>query len=204
MATIKYDAKTLRAMFGKPIQPTIPIALDEMFIEAQKLAGKLMGGGFTLEDFLKQLRQVKKMGSVKDLVGMIPGLAGAPQAAEIDEGQFTHMEALISSMTPDERGHPEIVQGSRKRRVARGAGRPPQEVNLLLKQFRQMKKMFGRMGRFGGLEKLMGQMPAPEAAAGGEPGAAGGLGGFLPSDLFSRKSKHGRGARKKKKKKKRR
>ncbi len=172
--------------------------------EAQQLAGKLLGGGFTLEDFLKQLRQVKKMGSVKDLMGMIPGLVNAPQAADIDDSQFAHMEALISSMTSDERVHPEIVQGSRKRRVAAGAGRPPQEVNLLLKQFRQMKKMFGRMGRFGGLEKLMGQAPAPEAAAGGEAGAAGGLGSFLPSDLFSRKSKHGKGARKKKKKKKKR
>jgi signal recognition particle subunit SRP54 len=172
--------------------------------EAQRLAGKLMGGGFTLQDFLQQLRQVKKMGSVKDLVGMIPGLATAPGADQIDDRQFAHMEALISSMTPDERAHPEIVRGGRKRRISSGAGRPPQEVNLLLKQFRQMKKMFGRMGRFGGLEKLMGQMPAPEGVAGGEAGAPGGLGGFLPSDLFSRRKKHGKGARKKKRKKKRR
>jgi signal recognition particle subunit SRP54 len=174
--------------------------------EAQRLAGKLMGGGFTLEDFLAQLRQVKKMGSVKDLVGMIPGLATAPGAEQIDDSQFAHMEALISSMTADERVHPEIVQSGRKRRIANGAGRPRQEVNLLLKQFRQMKKMFGRMGRFGGLEKLMGQMPDPDAAAGGEAGAAGGLGGILPSGLFSRKSKHGKAARKKKsnKRKKRR
>ena len=172
--------------------------------EAQRLAGKLMGGGFTLEDFLKQLRQVKKMGSVKDLVGMIPGMASAPGADQIDDRQFGHMEALISSMTPDERLHPEIVRGARKRRIASGAGRPGQEVNLLLKQFRQMKKMFGRMGRFGGLERLMGQMPAGDAAAVGEAGAPGGMGGILPSDLFSRKSKHGKGARKKKKKKKRR
>jgi signal recognition particle subunit SRP54 len=135
---------------------------------------------------------------------MIPGLATAPGAEQIEDRQFAHMEALISSMTPDEREHPEIVQGSRKSRIAAGAGRPRQEVNLLLKQFRQMKKMFGRMGRFGGLEKLMGQMPAPAAAGGGEADAPGGLDGFLPSDLFSRRSKHGKGARRKKKKKKRR
>jgi len=169
--------------------------------EAQKLAGKLFGGGFTLEDFLQQLRQVKKMGSMKDMVAMIPGLAAAPQAADIDDRQFLHMEALICAMTPDERLHSELVQSSRKRRIAAGAGRPPQEVNLLLKQFRQMRKMFGRAGRFGGLEKIMGRMADPEAAAEGEGGAAG---GFLPQELFARKTKHGRGARKKKKKKKRR
>jgi len=173
--------------------------------EAQRLAGKLMGGGFTLGDFLQQLRQVKKMGSVKDLVSMIPGLATAPGADQIEDRQFLHMEALISSMTSDEREHPEIVRGGRKQRVAAGAGRPPQEVNLLLKQFRQMKKMFGRMGRFGGLEKLMGKMSAAGGEPGGEAGAPGGMGGFLPSDLFSRRgSKHGRAARKKKKKKRKR
>jgi signal recognition particle subunit SRP54 len=171
--------------------------------EAERLAGKLVGGGFSLGDFLSQLRQVRKMGSVKDLMSMIPGMASAPGADSIDDKQFLHMEALISSMTIDERDHPEIVQGSRKKRVASGAGRPRQEVNLLLKQFRQMKKMFGRMNRFGGMKKMMGKMATSDAAAGGGE-VPGGMEDFLPSDLFSRRSKHGNVARKNKKKRKKR
>jgi len=174
--------------------------------QAQELAGKLIEGGFTLEDFMKQLREVRKIGSVKDLVSMMPGGAdlGPGQMDKLDEKTFVHMEALISSMTPEERLHPEMIGPERKRRIAIGAGRPGFEVQQLLKQFTQMRKVFGRMGRFGGLQGLMSRMAAAGGAGGAggaEPGAApaaGGLGGFLPEDLFAPKSKHGRGARKKK------
>ena len=173
-------------------QPAIAFKQTREYGQAAKTLQKLL--------FIdpKNERARVMMGSMKDMVAMIPGLAGAPQAADIDDRQFGHMEALICSMTPDERVHPELVQSSRKRRIAAGAGRPPEEVNLLLKQFRQMRKMFSRAGRFGGMEKLMGAMPSPEAVAEGGGDAPG---GFLPQDLFARKSKHGRGARKPKKKK---
>jgi signal recognition particle subunit SRP54 len=168
------------------------------------MAGKLLEGGFTLEDFMKQLREVRKIGSVKDLVAMIPGAAdmGPGQMDKLDEKTFVHMEALISSMTPEERLHPELIGPERKRRIAAGAGRPGFEVQQLLKQFTQMRKMFGRLGRFGGLQGLMGRMAAAGQGEGAEAGAApaaGGLGGFLPEELFAPKSKHGRAARKKKK-----
>ncbi len=172
-------------------------AIDQK--QAAELAGKLLEGGFTLEDFMKQLREVRKIGSVKDLMSMIPGGGGIDpaQMGKLDDKTFVHMEALIASMTPEERLHPELIGPGRKRRIAAGSGRPGFEVNQLLKQFTQMRKMFGRMGRFGGLQALMGRMAAagqgaPEAAMGAGPG------GFLPEELFAPKSKHGRGARKKK------
>jgi signal recognition particle subunit SRP54 len=108
------------------------------------------------------------------------------------------MEALISSMTPEERQHPELIGPERKRRIAAGSGRPGFEVQQLLKQFTQMRKMFGRLGRFGGLQGLMGRMAAAGGGAGAEGGAAAGPAGILPEELFA-PSKHGRGARKKKK-----
>jgi signal recognition particle subunit SRP54 len=164
--------------------------------EAQRLTGKLIGGGFGLGDFMSQLRQVRKMGSIKDLVGMIPGMASAPGVEKLDDKQFLHMEALLSSMTAEERDHPELVQSSRRHRIADGAGRPPHEVNLLLKQFRQMKKMFGRISRFGGFDHLKNQLPVPEPGGDGGAGGGGAAGGFLPPELFARQPKHGKRARK--------
>ncbi|HHT9126682.1 MAG TPA: signal recognition particle protein [Candidatus Brocadiia bacterium] len=127
--------------------------------EAGKLEQKLMEDTLTLEDFLSQLQQVKKMGPLKEILGMIPGIGSRMQGMEVDEGQMKRVEAIIRSMTVDERVRPDIIDGSRKQRIARGSGTNPQEVNLLLKQFKQMKKMFKQIGGgrmpFHGGKKLM-------------------------------------------------
>jgi signal recognition particle subunit SRP54 len=125
--------------------------------QAQKAAEKLVSGQFTLEDFATQLKEMRKMGPVGQLLGMIPGLSGPRM--QIDEkaaeGQLKHTEAIISSMTPRERRNPDILNASRKRRIAAGSGMTVYEVNQLLKQFRDMQKLMKQMGggkkRFGGM-----------------------------------------------------
>ncbi|HVO60211.1 MAG TPA: signal recognition particle protein [Terriglobales bacterium] len=119
---------------------------------AQEIATKaLTGDGFSLEDFRDQLRQVKKMGSLQSLMGMLPRIgpfSGLQQAAEkVDEGQINRVEAIINSMTPYERDHHEAINGSRRKRIARGSGTSVQEVNNLLRQYAQMKKMFKQIGK---------------------------------------------------------
>ena len=124
----------------------------------------LSGDGFSLEDFRDQLRQIKKLGSMQSILKMLPSVgpfAGMQQAAEnIDEGQFTRTEAIINSMTPRERDNHEIISGSRRKRIARGSGTSVQEVNQLLRQYAQMRKMFKTMGKGGGAmqKRLMSQM----------------------------------------------
>ena len=100
---------------------------------------KLMKASFTLEDMLSQLRQFRKMGPLKEVLGMLPGMGA--MADGVDEKQLVHVEAIILSMTPDERRRPEILDGRRRARVARGCGRPVQEINQLLKMHDGMKKM---------------------------------------------------------------
>ncbi len=111
----------------------------------------LSGDGFSLEDFRDQLRQVKKLGSVQSIMGMLPKIgpfAGLNKAADrVDEGQLTRVEAIINSMTRYERDHHEVINGSRRKRIARGSGTSVQEVNQLLRQYAQMKKMFKQMGK---------------------------------------------------------
>ena len=111
----------------------------------------LFGDGFSLEDFRDQLRQVKKMGSMKSLIGMLPSIgpfSGLQKAADnVDEKQINRVEAIISSMTMHERNHHEVINGSRRKRIARGSGTSVQEVNNLLRQYAQMKKMFKQMGK---------------------------------------------------------
>src|SRR5437868_2714773 len=121
----------------------------------------LAGDGFSLEDFRDQLRQVKKLGSLQSIIGMLPKvgpLAGMQGMADnVDEGQINRVEAIINSMTARERDRHEIINGSRRKRIARGSGTSVQEVNQLLRQYAQMKKMFKQMGRGGMLQrKLMG------------------------------------------------
>jgi len=122
---------------------------EEVFDEEQalKMEEKLRTASFTLEDFLDQLQQVKKMGPMSQILDMIPGLSGlAGQIPEeITDRQLVSIEAMISSMTPEERRNPRIVGGSRKRRIARGSGTTVQEVNQLLAQFRQIQKMMKQM-----------------------------------------------------------
>ncbi|HKH98877.1 MAG TPA: signal recognition particle protein [Candidatus Sulfotelmatobacter sp.] len=120
--------------------------------KAQEMATKaLSGDGFSLEDFRDQLRQVKKMGSIKSLMGMMPSIgpfSGLQKAADhVDEKQINRVEAIINSMTSHERNHHEVINGSRRKRIARGSGTTVQEVNNLLRQYAQMKKMFKQMGK---------------------------------------------------------
>jgi signal recognition particle subunit SRP54 len=120
--------------------------------KAEEMASKaLSGDGFSLEDFRDQLRQVKKMGSMKSLIGMLPSIgpfSGLQKAADnVDEKQINRVEAIINSMTMHERNHHEVINGSRRKRISRGSGTTVQEVNNLLRQYAQMKKMFKQMGK---------------------------------------------------------
>ncbi len=121
--------------------------------EARKLQKKIAKNQFGFDDFLKQIQQIKKMGNIKDLMGMIPGMGKAMKGVDIDDDAFKGIEAIIHSMTPEERRKPAIINGSRKKRIARGSGTSVQEVNQLLKQFNQMSKMMKMMQ--GGKGKAM-------------------------------------------------
>jgi signal recognition particle subunit SRP54 len=130
--------------------------------KAQELEKKFRSNSFDLNDFLDQLQQVRNMGPLDQLLGMIPGLSGAMKGAKmpaIEEKHVRRVEAIILSMTPAERARPEIIGGSRKRRIARGSGTTPADINQLLNQFRQMQKMMKALSS--------GRMPA-------------GLGGMMP------------------------
>src|SRR3954466_15925982 len=125
----------------------------------------LSGDGFSLEDFRDQLRQVKKMGSLQSLVKMLPnigpfqGMQGA--ADKVDESQLTRVEAIINSMTPYERDHHELINGSRRKRIARGSGTSVQEVNQLLRQYAQMRKMFKGMSKSSFMQKRLAGIKLP-------------------------------------------
>ncbi len=108
--------------------------------QAAKLQKKLEKNKFDLEDMLSQLRTIRKMGNIKDLLAMIPGFAQMKDM-DIDEKTFKHIEAIILSMTPEERRNPVIINGSRRRRIAMGSGTSVQQVNQLLREFEQMKKL---------------------------------------------------------------
>ena len=125
--------------------------------EARKLQKKIAKNQFGFDDFLGQIQQVKRMGNMKDLVGMIPGASKAMKGMDIDDDAFKHVEAIIYSMTPDERSNPSLLNANRKKRIAKGSGRSVQEVNQLLKQFNQMSKMM-KMMQGGGGKKLMQMM----------------------------------------------
>jgi len=139
--------------------------------QSKKLEKKFLSNKFDLDDFLSQLRQVKKMGSMTDLISMIPGMSKMKDA-KVDEGQFKRVEAILSSMTMKERTHPKIIDGSRRRRVAGGSGTSLQEVNQVLKQFEQMQKMMkqfsGMAGKAGGMKQLARMMQ--QGQAGGKRG----------------------------------
>ncbi len=113
--------------------------------QARELEKKMRNNEFTFDDFLSQLQQVKKMGPLKNLLGMIPGMGNAMQDVEVDEKDLLHVEAIISSMTARERQNSSIINGSRKKRIAQGSGRTIQEVNRLIKQFEEMKKMMKQL-----------------------------------------------------------
>ena len=128
--------------------------------EARKLQKKIAKNQFNFNDFLKQIRQIKKMGNVKDLMGMIPGVGKAIKDTDIDDDAFKGIEAIIYSMTMDERENPKILNGSRRKRIARGAGTDIQEVNRLIKQFAETSKMMKMMTTGGGrkMANMMNQL----------------------------------------------
>ena len=127
--------------------------------EAKRLQERIAKNKFSFNDFLGQLQQIKKMGNVKDLMGMIPGVGKAIKDIDIDDNAFRHIEAIIQSMTPEEREHPEIINGNRKARIAKGSGRNIQEVNRLMKQFEDTRKMMRIMQDKGQMMKMMRNMP---------------------------------------------
>lgn len=123
-------------------------AFDEE--ETRKLNKKIRQNKFDFDDFLSQLEQIKKMGNMKDLLGMIPGMGKAMKGIDVDDESFKPIEAIIKSMTADERANPEVINGSRRKRIATGSGTSIQEVNNLMKQFAQMRKMMKAMNKMGG------------------------------------------------------
>lgn len=133
--------------------------------KAEKLANKLKkGNSFDLNDFLEQLKQMRNMGGMASMLSKMPGISQVPDAvkSQMDDNMLVRMEAIISSMTTKERQKPEIIKGSRKRRIAAGSGTQVQDINRLLKQFDDMQRMMKKMKK-GGLAKMMrgmkGMMP---------------------------------------------
>ena len=124
--------------------------------EAKRLEDKIKKNKFDLEDFLGQIQQIKKMGNVKDLLSMVPGMSKALKGVDIDDNAFVQVEAIIRSMTPSERTNPKILDSSRKKRVAKGSGTQVEDINKLLKQFEDMKKVMNMMSKGG-----RGRMPMP-------------------------------------------
>lgn len=113
--------------------------------EAERLQEKIRSEEFDLQDFYDQLQRIQKMGSIKELMGMIPGVGNKIKDLDVDEEAFTRIEAIIQSMTPEERAHPEVLNGTRRRRIARGSGMEVRDVNQLVSQFNEMKKMMKTM-----------------------------------------------------------
>ncbi len=127
--------------------------------KARRLQKRIAKNQFDFNDFLDQIGQIKKMGNVKDLMGMIPGVGKAMKDIDIDDDAFKHIEAMIHSMTPEERANPKMLDGSRRKRIARGSGTSVPELNKLLKQFEQTSKMMKMMGNKQNMAKMMRNMP---------------------------------------------
>jgi signal recognition particle subunit SRP54 len=130
--------------------------------ESKKLQRKIAKNQFDFNDFLQQLQQIKKMGGVKDIASMLPGMGNSIKEGDIDEKSFKQTEAIIQSMTPQERANPQTINGSRRKRLATGSGTNIQDVNRLIKQFEDMQKMmkmFSNKSAMAGLMQKMGKMP---------------------------------------------
>jgi signal recognition particle subunit SRP54 len=126
--------------------------------EADRINKKIRKNQFGFDDFLSQIDQIKKMGNIKDLMGMIPGMGKALKDVDVDDDSFKPIEAIIKSMTPKERENPDLINGSRRQRIAKGSGTSIQEVNNLMKQFEQMRKMMKSMNKMGGAKAALGNM----------------------------------------------
>lgn len=125
-------------------------------VQAKKLEKKIRQNKFDFEDFKEQLQQIKKMGNIKDLLAMIPGVGKAIKDIDISDDAFKGIEAMINSMTPFERNNPDSIDGSRRKRIAKGSGKEVAEVNAFMKQFDQMRQMMGQMGKMKGMMPGMG------------------------------------------------
>ncbi len=134
--------------------------------KAVQLEEKLRKSQFTLEDFLDQLQQVKKMGPLNQILGMLPGMNRLPQNVEVDERALVRIEAIIQSMTPEERRNPHLLNGSRRRRIATGSGTTVQDVNRLMKQYEQMQKMVKMLGKGGKFARMARGMNLPGGLGG--------------------------------------
>ncbi|MDP6425327.1 MAG: signal recognition particle protein [Planctomycetota bacterium] len=145
--------------------------------EAERAAKKMMKGRFTFNDFLKQLQMVKKLGPLKKVMGMLPGVGQAIKDIDVDDKQFARLEAMILSMTVMERRKPDVIDLSRRRRIARGSGNELQAVHNLIKQFKHMQKMFGKLGKGGQLPPELGG-GAPRKGFRSPKGLPGGGRGF--------------------------
>jgi signal recognition particle subunit SRP54 len=143
--------------------------------QAEQAAARLLEGEFTLDDFLEQMQSLKKMGPLGGVLGMMPGMPKELKNAKIGDDDLKPIEAIIRSMTPDERRRPEIINGSRRQRIATGSGRSIAEVNRLVKQFGEMQKMMKRMGGIGGKGKK-----GKRGGLGALAGLGSGLGGSMP------------------------
>lgn len=155
-----YPARMADRILGKGDVVSLVERAQEQFNEeeARKLQKKIQKNQFDFNDFLNQLQQVKKMGNVKDLMGMLPGMGKALKDVEIEDDAFKHIEAIIYSMTPQERANPQIINGARKSRIAKGSGTSMQEVNKLMKQFGDTKKMMKMMSNPKNMRQMMKQM----------------------------------------------
>jgi signal recognition particle subunit SRP54 len=149
--------------------------------QAKDMEDKFLAAEFTLQDFLEQFQQIKKMGPLQGLLGMIPGVGRQLKDVDLDDRELVRIEAIIQSMTPEERARPKILNGRRKKRIARGSGRSAQEVNQLLRSFEQMRGMMKQLGGPKGMKAMraLGDMDPDALAGGGLPG--GGLPSGLPS-----------------------
>jgi signal recognition particle subunit SRP54 len=125
-------------------------------VQAKKLEKKIRQNKFDFEDFKEQLQQIKKMGNLKDLLGMIPGIGKAIKDIDISDDAFKGIESIINSMTPQERQNPDLIDSSRRKRIAKGCGKEVAEVNAFMKQFEQMRQMMGQMGKMKGMMPGMG------------------------------------------------
>lgn len=154
-----YPARMADRILGKGDIVSLVERAQEQFDEeeARKLQKRINKNQFDFNDFLGQLQQVKKMGNVKDLMGMLPGMGKAMKDVEIEDDAFKHIEAIIYSMTPKERANPDLLNVARKNRIAKGSGRDLQEVNKLMKQFGDTKKMMKMMSNPANMRQMMKQ-----------------------------------------------
>jgi len=164
-----YPSRMADRILGKGDIVSLVEKAQEQFDEeeARKLQKRIKKNQFDFNDFLGQIQQVKKMGNVKDLMGMMPGMGKAMKDVEIEDDAFKHIEAIIYAMTPKERSNPDSINGSRKNRIAKGSGTNIQEVNKLMKQFNDTKKMMKMMSNPKNMRQMMKQM---KGMGGGMPG----------------------------------